>query len=124
MASSNSLSSRLEELRSRNPQSPPGEITYSGYNTPNRYSGSFMPSHSQPSSNDARTSLQRRFTADSGNMPTLTPIGQQPSQGMDPVDMYATVSTQSLQNLIVLLNAHLQTLSKAQAVRSPNLLPL
>ncbi|MCJ1433835.1 hypothetical protein MMC27_003200 [Xylographa pallens] len=98
MASSNSLSSRLEELRSRNPQSPPGEITYSGYNTPNRYSGSFMPSHSQPLSNDARASLQRRFTADSGNVPTLTPIGQQPSQVMDPVDMYAT------------------TLSKAQAL--------
>ncbi|MCJ1287538.1 hypothetical protein MMC26_006890 [Xylographa opegraphella] len=97
MASSNSLSSRLEELRSRNPQSPPGEITYSGYNTPNRYSGSFMPSHSQPVSNDARANLQRRFTADSGNVPTLTPIGQ-PSQVMDPVDMYAT------------------TLSKAQAL--------
>ncbi|MCJ1399136.1 hypothetical protein MMC11_002338 [Xylographa trunciseda] len=98
MASNNSLSTRLEELRSRNPQSPPGEITYSGYNTPNRYSGSFMPSHSQPSSSDARASLQRRFTTDSGNVPTLTPIGQQPSQVMDPVDMYAS------------------TLSKAQAL--------
>ena len=91
MASSNSLSSRLEELRSRNPQSPPGEITYSGYNTPTRYSGSFMPSHSQPASNDPRKSLQRRFTADSDAAPTLTPIGQQLTQTVESVDMAATV---------------------------------
>jgi hypothetical protein len=93
MASNNSLSSRLEELRSRNPQSPPGESTYSGYNTPTRYSGSFMQSHSQSTSTEARGSLQRRFTTDSGTLPTLTPIGQQPSQVMESVDMSATVST-------------------------------
>ena len=91
MSTSNSLSSRLEELRSRNPQSPPGELAYSGYTTPTRYSGSFMPSHSQATSSEARSSLQRRFTADSGNVPTLTPIGQQPIQAMEPVDMSATV---------------------------------
>ncbi|MCJ1244292.1 mRNA binding protein puf3, partial [Trapelia coarctata] len=90
MASNNSLSSRLEELRSRNPQSPPSESTYSGYNTPTRYSGSFMQSHSQSTSTEARGSLQRRFTTDSGNLPTLTPIGQQPSQVMESVDMSAT----------------------------------
>ena len=90
-SSSNPLSSRLEDLRSRNPQSPPGETAYSGYNTPTRYSGSFMPSHSQPSASDARASLQRRFTADSGSVPTLTPIGQQPSQIVEEVDMSATV---------------------------------
>ena len=92
MASSNSLSSRLEDLRSRNPQSPPGESTYSGYSTPVRYSGSFMPSHSQQTFNDTRGNLQRRFTTDSGKVPVLAPIGQQPSQVVETVDMSATVS--------------------------------
>ena len=93
MAASNSLSSHLEDLRSRNPQSPAGEATYSGYSTPVRYSGSFMPSHTQAFSGDARASLQRRFTTDSGKAPILTPIGQQPSQAVETVDMSATVSS-------------------------------
>ena len=91
MASTNSLSSRLEELRSRNPQSPPGESVYSGYTTPTRYSGSFMTSHQ--SANDTRTNLQRRFTADSNTVPILSPIGHQPAQTMESVDMSASVST-------------------------------
>ena len=90
MAASNSLSSHLEDLRSRNPQSP-GEGAYSGYTTPVRYSGSFMPSHTQPFSGDARASLQRRFTTDSGKAPLMTPIGQMPSQAVETVDMSATV---------------------------------
>ena len=49
-----------------------------------------MTSHSHPS-NDVRTSLQRRFTTDLGKMPTLTPIGQQPSQAAEPVDISSTV---------------------------------
>ena len=89
MASGNSLSSRLEELRSRNPQSPPGESVYSGYTTPTRYSGSFMTSHQTTS--DTRTSLQRRFTADSNSVPMLPPIGHQPTQSMESVDMTASV---------------------------------
>ena len=85
----NSLSTRLEELRSRNPQSTASENT-TGYTTPSRYSGSFMTTHSHPS-NDVRASLQRRFTTDLGKMPTLTPIGQQPSQVVDSVDISSTV---------------------------------
>lgn len=49
-----------------------------------------MTTHSHPS-NDVRASLQRRFTTDLGKMPTLTPIGQQPSQMADPVDISSTV---------------------------------
>jgi hypothetical protein len=47
-----------------------------------------MPSH--PVSGDQRGSVQRRFTADSNNLPALTPIGQLPNQAMEPVDMSAT----------------------------------
>lgn len=90
MAFNNSLSTRLEELRSRNPQSTASENT-TGYTTPSRYSGSFMTTHSHPS-NDVRASLQRRFTTDLSKMPTLTPIGQ-PSQVVDPVDISSTVCT-------------------------------
>ena len=84
----NSLTTHLEDLRSRNPQSPPTETSY----TPSRYSGSFMPSHSQ-SLADTRGGLQRRSTTDSGKMPTITPIGHQPSQAVgDPGEIPITVS--------------------------------
>ena len=90
MAFNNSLTSRLDELRSRNPagtatDSPPA------FTTPSRYSGSFMTTHSN-SSNDARASLQRRFTTDLSKMPTLAPIGQQPSPTVEPVEISSTVS--------------------------------
>ena len=92
MAFNNSLTSRLDDLRSKNPQATSSENN-SGYTTPSRYSGSFMTSHSQPS-NDTRASLQRRFTTDLSKMSTLTPIGQQPSQGQaaEPIEISSTVS--------------------------------
>ncbi|KAI4161670.1 MAG: hypothetical protein LQ342_004678 [Letrouitia transgressa] len=73
----NSITTRLDELRFRSPTGTTSEST-SGYTTPSRYSASFMPTHSQ-SSSEARSSLQRRFTTDLGKMQTLTPIGQQPA---------------------------------------------
>ncbi|KAL8717901.1 MAG: hypothetical protein Q9225_004911 [Loekoesia sp. 1 TL-2023] len=80
MAYNNALTSRLDELRSRNPSTATTTSeSSSGYTTPSRYSGSFMTSHSQ-SVNDTRASLQRRFTTDLSKMPNLTPIGQQPAQ--------------------------------------------
>lgn len=100
MAYNNALTSRLDELRSRN-----GPITTtstttsentSGYTTPARYSGSFMTSHSQ-SINDARASLQRRFTTDMSKVPNLTPIGQQPAQAPEPVEVPNTVSSVPLE---------------------------
>ena len=90
MAASNALTNRLDELRSRNHQVTASETT-SGYTTPSRYSGSFMQSHSSSATNDARTSLQRRFTTDMSKMPTLPPIGQQPTQAAENMD-YPTVS--------------------------------
>lgn len=41
-----------------------------------------MPSHSS-STNEARASLQRRFTTDLSKMPALPPIGQLPNQGIE-----------------------------------------
>ncbi len=86
MASSNALTNRLDELRSRNHQVTSSE-TSSGYTTPSRYSGSFMPSHSSSSNNDTRASLQRRFTTDLSKMPTLPPIGHQPTQVVENSDV-------------------------------------
>lgn len=50
-----------------------------------------MTTHSHPS-NDARASLQRRFTTDLSKMSTLTPIGQQPNQAAESVDIASMVS--------------------------------
>ena len=91
MAFNNSLTSRLDDLRSKNLPATSSE-NHSGYTTPSRYSGSFMTSHSQPSS-DTRASLQRRFTTDLGKMSTLTPIGQQPGQAVEPMEITSTVSS-------------------------------
>ena len=117
MSTGNSLTSRLEELRSRNPQSPQGagESLYSGYNTPTRYSGSFMVAHSQQ---DNRASLQRRFTVDSNIMPALSPIGHQPTQNVDNVDMTASVSRlEYMRRRIFCLR--LLTIFFADALQSP-----
>ncbi|KAL8807010.1 MAG: hypothetical protein Q9182_000991 [Xanthomendoza sp. 2 TL-2023] len=88
MAYNNALTNRLDELRSRNAPITTSTTSEnsSGYTTPARYSGSFMTSHSQ-SINDARASLQRRFTTDMSKLPNLTPIGQQPAQAQEPVDV-------------------------------------
>lgn len=86
----NSITSRLDDLRSRNSQFMASESS-SGFTTPSRYSGSFMTTHSQASS-DARGNLQRRFTTDMTKMPTLPPIGQPPNQVKESVDISSTVS--------------------------------
>ena len=92
MAYNNALTTRLDELRSRNPSTTTTTSeNSSGYTTPSRYSGSFMTSHSQ-SVNDARANLQRRFTTDLSKMPNLTPIGQQPTQVQEAVEVPNTVS--------------------------------
>ncbi|KAI9872792.1 MAG: hypothetical protein M1830_001186 [Pleopsidium flavum] len=88
MAYNNGFGDRMDDLRFRNPQSPRDE-SYSGYNSPRRVNGGYMATHSQ-SSNDTRANLQRRFTTDSSKMPTLTPIGQQPGQVVEPIDLSAT----------------------------------
>ncbi len=88
---SNSLTSHLEELRSPNLPSTTSENS-KGYTTPSRYSGSFMTTHSQ-SSSDGRANLQRRFTTDLGKMSTLTPIGQPPASKAEPVEISTTVAT-------------------------------
>lgn len=45
-----------------------------------------MQTQSQPFS-DSRGGLQRRQTIDLSKMPGITPIGQQPAQAVDPVDL-------------------------------------
>ena len=92
----NSLSARLDELRSRNSSRYHSETT-TGQNTPSfRYSGSFM-SPAQSQTPIETPNLQRRFTTDLGKMQNqgVTPIGQPPNtngQG----DPSSTVSCPSI----------------------------
>jgi hypothetical protein len=67
MAFSGGLNERMEELRFPNGRSPNDEYAYSGFASPPRGQNSFFSSF-QPSSNDVRTSLQRRFTTDSSKI--------------------------------------------------------
>ena len=94
MASTNSLTSRLEELRFKNPQSPPGEHAYTGYSTPNRLSGSFA-SNTYSGGGDGRAGLTRRFTADSNLFSAFSVLTQQ-GQAIDNMDVNASVRTPSL----------------------------
>ena len=89
MAFNNSITARYDELRSPN---PPLNSNPTGTKTPSRYSGSFLPNHSQTFGNDSRSSLQRRQTTDLGKMAAMTPIGQQPLPPMESIDMSASVS--------------------------------
>ena len=75
MAFSNTLSGRMEELRFPNLRSPDTEA-FSPNATSARDQNSYF-STLQNSSNDSRTSLQRRFTTDSSKMSGTRPFGQQ-----------------------------------------------
>ena len=86
----NSLSARLDELRSRNPPRLHSENT-TGQNTPSfRYSGSFMSPPQAQTPTDA-PNLQRRFTTDLSKMQQVGPIGQQSNNAGGAVDLSATV---------------------------------
>lgn len=92
MAFKNGLGERIDELRFSNPRSPPDDTPYSGCISPPRGQNNFMSTLRQPV-NDARASLQRRFTEGSGKM-SLTPIGQ-PTQAAEAIDMSSLVSCSS-----------------------------
>lgn len=79
MAFTNGLSERMGELRFPNPRSPNDEVPYSGYVSPPRGQNPFF-STFQPSTNDTRGSLQRRFTTDSSKMSSLSSMGGQNPQ--------------------------------------------
>ena len=58
-----------------------------------------MTTHSQSTSADTRSSLHRRFTADSGKVPTVTPtmapIGPPTGQVLETVDTNTAVNKQT-----------------------------
>jgi hypothetical protein len=88
MAYSNSTSDRMDELRFRNQQqSARNDTPLLGLVSPPR-NGTRLPppTHSQ----DGRTSLTRRFTADSGRIPTLSSIASQ--RGSEVQDFTSSVS--------------------------------
>ncbi|KIV86091.1 hypothetical protein, variant [Exophiala sideris] len=75
MAFSNTLSGRLEELRYPNLRSPDTDGPFSPNGSSTREQSPFFSNMHTPS-NDARASLQRRFTTDSSKMPMARPYGQ------------------------------------------------
>jgi hypothetical protein len=76
MAYSNTLSGRMGELRFPNLRSPELDGTFSPNGVSARDQNSYF-SNLQTSSNDARASLQRRFTTDSSKMSGARTFGQQ-----------------------------------------------
>ena len=56
-----------------------------------------MQTQSQPF-HDSRGGLQRRQTTDLGKMAGITPIGQQPTQAVDPLDLSMVCTSDSQQS--------------------------
>jgi hypothetical protein len=74
MAYSNSTSDRMEELRFRSQQSPRTDSSLHGLVSPPRNTTRLpQPLHSQ----DSRAGLMRRFTTDSGRVPTVGTLANQ-----------------------------------------------
>lgn len=74
--SSNPLNGRMEELRFPSIRSPEVEAPFTAGLTSSRDSNPFFASTASQS-NDIRSTLQRRFTADSSKLATTRPFGQQ-----------------------------------------------
>lgn len=73
MAYSNSTSDRMDELRFRSQQSPRNDASLLGLVSPPR-NGNRVP---QPLQQDGRGGLMRRFTTDSGRVPTIASLTNQ-----------------------------------------------
>ena len=91
MSLNNSLTARLDELRSRNLSRLHSENT-TGQSTPSfRHSGSFMSPPQAPTPIEP-PNLQRRFTTDLSKMqPQVPPIGQQLGNGGSSTDVPPSV---------------------------------
>ncbi|KAI9798459.1 MAG: hypothetical protein M1825_005339 [Sarcosagium campestre] len=82
MAFSNGFGERKnEEFPFRAPQSPPNESSFGDYPANIRSGANRMALGSQ--TDERRASLQRRFTTESGRVPTMAPIGQQVAEPID-----------------------------------------
>ena len=106
MAYSNSTGDRMDELRFRQQQSPRNE---SGITSPLR-NGRMPPS--MYAHDNGRGSLTRRFTTDSGRVPTITSIANQ--RGQEVQDYTPSVGIR----LSPIVNRSPQQLLSAAIVRS------
>jgi hypothetical protein len=73
MAYSNSTSDRMDELRFRSQQSPRNDASLLGLVSPPRNGTRVQ----QPLQQDGRNGLMRRFTTDSGRVPTIGSLNSQ-----------------------------------------------
>lgn len=71
----------MDELRFRSQQSPRNESGMNSFVSPPR---NRLP---QPGSHDPRSNLPRRFTTDSGRVPTLSTLNVAHQRGPEPQDM-------------------------------------
>ena len=90
MAFANSTSERMDELRLRNQTSSRNDSALLGLVSPPR-NGTRLPPPTQPQ--DARVNLTRRFTTDSGRVPTLTSIANPTQRGPEGQEYNSSVRT-------------------------------
>jgi hypothetical protein len=89
MAYSNSASDRMDELRFRNQQSSRNDASLLGLVSPPR-NGNRMPQSLQQQ--ESRGALTRRFTTDSGRVPTIASITSQQRGAPDSQEYGPSVS--------------------------------
>lgn len=80
----------LRYLPQHSPRSDAPSATISSIVSPPRNGASRMPQ--QNVAHDTRSNLPRRFTTDSGRIPTLGSMTSQQSRGAEPVQEYGNVS--------------------------------
>ncbi|KAI9823340.1 MAG: hypothetical protein M1832_002564 [Thelocarpon impressellum] len=101
MAFNNALGDRKDDMRFHGTQSLRDEPPLPGYPATLRNPGARMQPVGQP--HDPRTSLQRRFTTESAQGPTMTPIGQpQRGQVAEPLDLSSSVRGSTLHKVQLL----------------------
>ena len=70
-----------------------------------------MQTQSQPF-NDSRGGLQRRQTTDLGKVAGITPIGQQPTQAVDPLDLSMVCTSDFQKNIFIIFDFFLEVLPR------------
>ncbi|KAL1901392.1 hypothetical protein Sste5346_001797 [Sporothrix stenoceras] len=86
----------MDELRYHAQQPPLGNASMGSFVSPPRNGGSRLPQPTGP--HDPRSSLPRRFTADSGRVPTLGNLGA-PQRAPEPQDVAASTALHKVQLL-------------------------
>ncbi|KAK2848477.1 hypothetical protein FQN49_005683 [Arthroderma sp. PD_2] len=89
----NSFSGKLDDFGGPSPQSPPSETAFSAFPSPQGSQKSFAHTiNPQSSTNDVRSTMQRRFTTESATLPQWNGFNQQPLKQSEQLDILSSVS--------------------------------